>query len=217
MKTIYQADIFYPEKLRSIYAPPAKLYQLGENETIFQMPAIAIIGCRECSSYGAKMAYRFAYELAKKGICIISGLAKGIDSYAHQGAIAAKGKTIAVLGSGFSHIYPKENELLCQKIIQNEGILLTEYEPKTKPVKMNFPARNRIIAGLSDGILVVEAKQKSGTLITVDFGLEQGKEIFSIPGDITHDNSYGTNDLIKQGAKLVTNVDDILEEIQNLK
>ncbi|MBR1803205.1 MAG: DNA-processing protein DprA [Clostridia bacterium] len=214
MKTIYQADIFYPEKLRKIYAPPAKLYQLGENKTIFQMPSIAIIGCRECSGYGAKVAYQFAYQLAKKGVCIISGLAKGIDSYAHKGAVAAKGKTIAVLGSGFSHIYPKENELLCQQIIQNRGIILTEYEPNIKPQKMHFPARNRLISGLADGILVVEAKQKSGTLITVDFGLEQGKEIFAIPGDINKNTSDGTNDLIKQGAKLVTNIEDILEEMK---
>lgn len=144
---------------------------------------------------------------------LLAGLAKGIDSYAHKGAVAAKGKTIAVLGSGFSHIYPKENEWLCKQIIQNEGIILTEYEPKTKPEKTHFPARNRIISGLADGILVVEAKQKSGTLITVDYGLEQGKDIFAVPGDITKDNSYGTNDLIKQGAKLVMNIDDILEEI----
>lgn len=213
MKTIYQADIFYPKKLNHIYAPPAKLYMLGENEAIFQMPSVAIIGCRECSNYGAKIAYQFAYELAKKGICVISGLAKGIDAYAHKGAVAAKGATIAVLGSGFEHIYPKENELLCKQILENRGILLTEYEPKVKPIPTNFPARNRIISGLANGILVVEAKQKSGTLITVDYGLEQGKEIFAIPGNITSNNSYGTNDLIKQGAKMVTNVQEIIEEL----
>ena len=213
MKIIYQADNIYPEKLNKIYAPPAKLYMLGKDEEIFKVPSIAIIGCRECSEYGAKVAYRFAYKLAKKGICVISGLARGIDSFAHKGAVAANGKTIAVLGSGFLHIYPKENELLCKQIINNNGAILTEYEQKTKPAKINFPARNRIIAGLADAILVVEAREKSGTLITVDMALDQGKEVFAIPGDITKDTSHGTNELIKQGAKLVNNIDDILEEI----
>ena len=180
MKVIYQAQKFYPEKLTHIYAPPAKLYVLG-NENIFNEPSIAIIGCRKASSYGKKVAYEFAYQLAKKGIIIISGLARGIDSYAHLGAVKARGKTIAVLGSGFNHIYPAEHKGLCTEILKNGGSIITEYPPETKPIPTNFPSRNRLISGLSNGVLVVEAKEKSGTLITVDYALDQGKEVFIIP------------------------------------
>ena len=213
MKVIYQAQKFYPEKLTHIYAPPAKLYVLG-NEDILDKPAIAIIGCRQASSYGKKVAYEFAYQLAKKGIIIISGLARGIDAYSHWGVIKARGKAIAVLGSGLNNVYPKENIKLYKEIIKNGGAVITEYEPNSKPDRMHFPARNRIISALSDGILVVEARRKSGTLITVDFGLEHGKDIFCIPGNITSDNSYSTNELIKQGAIPVTCVDDILENLK---
>lgn len=212
MKIIYQADENYPEKLKNIYAPPAKLYLLGD-ENILNMPSIAIIGCRQASDYGKKVAFRFAYELAKKGIVIISGLARGIDTYSHLGAVKANGKTIAILGSGFRNIYPPENKGLCKEIIQKGGAIITEYEMEAKPEKEHFPARNRLISGLSNGVLVVEAKEKSGTLITVDHALEQGKDVFIIPGNITSNNSYGTNDLIKQGAKLVTSIQDILEEL----
>ena len=212
MKTIYQNQKEYPEKLNKIYAPPAKLYVLGD-EAILNKPSIAIIGCRDASQYGKRVAFKFAYELAKKGIVVISGLARGIDIYSHLGAIKANGKTVAVLGSGFNHIYPSEHKKYCVDIIEKGGAIITEYEKSTKPVPTNFPTRNRIISGLSDGVLVVEAKQKSGTLITVDYALEQGKNVFIIPGNITSNNSYGTNELIKQGAKLVTNIQDILEEM----
>ncbi len=180
MKIIYQAEKDYPEKLSRIYAPPAKLYLLGD-ENILNKPSIAIIGCRQASDYGKKVAFRFAYELAKQGIVIISGLARGIDTYGHLGAVKANGQTIAILGSGFGHIYPEENKLLCKEIIQKGGAILTEYEPNSKPEKMHFPARNRLISGLSNGVLVVEAKEKSGTLITVDHALDQGKDVFIIP------------------------------------
>ena len=212
MKVIYQAEKNYPEKLKHIYAPPAKLYLLGD-ETILNKPSIAIIGCRQASDYGKKVAFRFAYELAKQGIVVISGLARGIDTCGHLGAVKANGQTIAVLGSGFGHIYPTENKGLCRDIIQKGGAIVTEYEPKSKPEKMHFPARNRLISGLSDGVLVVEAKEKSGTLITVDYALDQGKDVFIIPGNITSQNSNGTNSLIQQGAKLVTKVEDILAEL----
>ncbi len=212
MKTIYQSQKNYPEKLKNIYASPEKFYLIGD-ETILNKPSIAIIGCRDASNYGKKVAFQFAYELAKKEIVIISGLARGIDICGHLGALEANGKTIAILGSGFNYIYPSEHKKYCEKIIERGGAILTEYEPKTRPLPMNFPHRNRIISGLSDGVLVVEAKQKSGTLITVDYALEQGKEIFAIPGNITSNYSYGTNELIKQGAKLVTNVEEILEEM----
>jgi len=212
MKVIYQAENNYPEKLKGIYAAPAKLYLLGD-ETILNKPSIAIIGCRQASDYGKKVAFHFAYELAKQGIVIISGLARGIDTCGHLGAVKANGQTISVLGSGFGHIYPAENKPLCKEIIQKGGAIVTEYEPNKRPEKMHFPARNRLISGLSNGVLVVEAKEKSGTLITVDYALEQGKDVFIIPGNITSNNSYGTNELIKQGAKLVTKIEDILEEI----
>lgn len=215
MNIIYYNDDRYPEKLRRIYAPPQKLYIIG-NDKILNEKGIAIIGCRKPSKYGIEMAYKFAYGLSKRGINVISGLARGIDSYSHLGAVHAKGKTIGVLGSGLNNIYPSENKKLCLEIIKNGGAIITEYEPKEKPLAMNFPARNRIISGLSEGILVIEAKQKSGTLITVDHGLDQGKDIFVIPGNITSENSYGTNELIKQGAKLVTNIEEIIGEIEKI-
>ena len=180
MKTIYQNQKEYPEKLNKIYAPPAKLYVAGD-ETILNKPSIAIIGCRNASEYGKRVAFKFASELAKRGIVIISGLARGIDIYSHLGAVKANGKTIAVLGSGFNHIYPSEHKKYCVDIVEKGGAIITEYEQNTKPIPTNFPTRNRIISGLSDGVLVVEAKKKSGTLITVDYALEQGKNVFIIP------------------------------------
>ena len=204
MKIIKEKDKTYPEKLIQIYDRPAKLYVEG-NIDILNNKSIAIIGSRNCSKYGMEVAYKFGYGLAKKGITIISGLARGIDAYSHWGTVKANGKAIAVLGSGFNNIYPKENIGLYKEIIKNGGAIITEYEPNAKP--------DRIISALSDGILVVEARRKSGTLITVDFGLEHGKDIFCIPGNITSDNSYSTNELIKQGAIPVTCVEDILENI----
>ena len=209
MKIIRETDENYPEKLRQIYDRPAKLYIEG-NVKILNSKSIAIIGSRNCSKYGMEVAYKFGYGLAQKGITVISGLARGIDAYSHWGVVKANGKAIAVLGSGLNNIYPRENVKLYNEIIKNGGAVITEYEPNAKPEKMHFPARNRIISALSDGILVVEARRKSGTLITVDFGLEHGKDIFCIPGNITSDNSYSTNELIKQGAIPVTCVDDLL-------
>ena len=210
MKIIRETDENYPEKLRQIYGRPAKLYIEG-NTNILNSKSIAIIGSRNCSKYGMEVAYKFGYGLAQKGITVISGLARGIDAYSHWGVVKANGKAIAVLGSGLNNIYPRENIGLYKEIIKNGGAVITEYEKNSKPDKMHFPARNRIISALSDGILVVEARRKSGTLITVDFGLEHGKDIFCIPGNITSDNSYSTNELIKQGAIPVTCVEDILD------
>ena len=209
IKTIKLEDEIYPEKLRNIYAPPKMLYVLG-NEKLLQQKSIAIVGCRNCTKYGIDNAYKFGYELAKSNICVISGLAKGIDAYAHLGAIRAKGKTIAVLGSGLDVIYPPENAELYKEIIMNNGTIITEYPLGSKPEKYHFPERNRIISGLSDGVLVIEAKKKSGTMITVDFALEQGREVYAIPGNISSESSYGTNELIKEGAIPVTNVNDII-------
>lgn len=204
---------YYPQMLKKIYSPPKELYVIG-NKEILNMSCVAIVGCRECSQYGRKVAEKFAYELSKRGLVIVSGLAKGIDSFAHIGTVYAKGKTIAVLGSGLDNIYPKENVELARKIVEYGGCIISEYPLGTKPEKKNFPQRNRIISGLSKGVLVVEAKEKSGTLITVDFAIEQGRDVFCVPGNINSFNSVGTNELIKQGAKLVNNINDILEEIK---
>ncbi len=177
--TIQDAD--YPKSLKEIYDVPAVLYYKGNKELLNNNKIIAIVGCRDCSKYGKEVSTDFSYKLAKEGISIISGMAKGIDSYSHIGCIKAGGKAIAVLGSGIDQIYPKENIALYNEIIKTGGLILSEYVIGTKPNKLNFPARNRIISGLSNGVIVVEAKEKSGTLITVDFALEQGKDIFVIP------------------------------------
>ena len=205
-------DKEYPESLKNIYDMPISLYVKG-NKEILNEKSIGIIGCRECSKYGENQAKKFAYELARNKINIISGLAKGIDSFAHIGAVYAKEKTIAVLGNGLDTIYPKQNTYLAQEIIKNKGSIISEYPLGTKPLKYNFPARNRIISGMSSGILVVEAKEKSGTLITVDFALEQGKEIYVLPGNIDSKNSIGTNKLIQEGAKLVISYKELLENM----
>lgn len=209
IKTIRLGDEKYPEKLKNIYNKPQELYVIG-NEKILNDRTIAIIGCRDCTNYGAENAYKFGYELAKKGIIVISGFAKGIDTYAHLGAIRAKGKTIAVLGCGLDIIYPAENEKIYKEILINGGTIITEYTLGTKPEKHHFPTRNRIISGLSDGVLVIEAKRRSGTMITVEHALEQGKDVYAVPGNITSDNSYGTNELIKEGAIPFTNINDFI-------
>ena len=226
----------YPQILKEIYDPPISLYIKG-NKEILNNKNIGIVGCRECTDYGKKAAKYFAYNLAKENINIVSGLAKGVDSFAHLGCLSTYkenqncekihsncgennyncgkqnsncGKTIAVVGNGLDMVYPKENIELANEIIKSGGAIISEYPCGTKPDKMNFPSRNRIISGISSGIIVVEAKEKSGTLITVDFALEQGRDVFVVPGNINSINSVGTNDLIKQGAKLVTTYRDIM-------
>ena len=203
-------DELYPKKLKEIYDCPISLYFKGD-VSILNKKSIAIVGCRECSDYGKKAAKYFAYNLSTKGVNIVSGLARGIDTFSHIGCIQGNSKTIAVIGNGLDTIYPSENIELANKIIEAGGCIISEYPCGTKPEKMNFPARNRIITGLSDGVIVIEAKEKSGTLITVDFALEQGRDVFVVPGNINSINSVGTNDLIKQGAKLVCTYRDILE------
>lgn len=177
--TILDED--YPVNLKHVYDAPIILYFKGNKKLLRSNKIIAMIGCRECSSYGKKVSIDFSYKLAKNGINIISGMAKGIDSYSHMGCIKAGGKAIAVMGSGIDYIYPKENIPLYNEIIKTEGLILSEYVIGTKPNRLSFPARNRIISGLSNGVIVVEAKEKSGTLITVDFALDQGKDIFVVP------------------------------------
>lgn len=211
-------DEDYPNNLKQIYDSPVSLYIRG-NFDILNKNNIAIVGCRECSEYGKSAAKYFAYNLSKNNMNIVSGLAKGIDSYAHWGSIYAQkelketAKTIAVIGNGLDMIYPKENVNLANEIIKKGGAIISEYPCGVKPDKINFPARNRIISGISNGVLVIEAKEKSGTLITVDFALEQGRDVFAVPGNINSTNSVGTNDLIKQGAKMVTTYQEILEKI----
>ncbi|MEI3395180.1 MAG: DNA-processing protein DprA [Clostridia bacterium] len=208
IKIINICEKNYPQLLKEIYDPPVSLYVKGNIE-ILNSKNIGIVGCRECTEYGKKAAKYFAYNLAKQNINIVSGLARGVDSYAHLGSLST-GRTVAVLGNGLDMIYPKENIELANAIIRRGGAIISEYPCGTNPDKMNFPARNRIISGMSKGIIVIEAKEKSGTLITVDFALEQGREVFVVPGNINSINSVGTNDLIKQGAKLVTTYSDII-------
>lgn len=204
-------DNEYPNLLKEIYDSPISIYVKG-NKYILNDFSLAIIGCRDATEYGKKVAQNFAYRLSKENVTIVSGLARGIDSLAHLGTVYAKGKTVAVLANGLDTVYPKENFLLAEKIIQNGGAIISEYPLGTRPDKMNFVARNRIISGLSRGVVIVEAKEKSGTLLTVDFALEQGRDIFVVPGNIDSINSFGTNDLIKKGGKIVTDYRDILEE-----
>ena len=207
---VKQNSKFYPERLKNIDCPPKQLFCLGNLELLNYPSNLAMIGSRSCSFYGERAAKDFSYHLAKEKICIISGLAKGIDAFSHIGALNAKGKTIAVLGSGLDNIYPIENKKLAQSIIEKDGLLITEYPLGTKPEKQNFPARNRIISGLSDAVLVVEARKNSGTNITVNFALEQGKDVYVVPGNIYSKTSDGTNFLITEGAIPVLSYQDLL-------
>jgi len=205
-------DKEYPDKLKVIYDPPVVLYIKG-NKNILNEKAISIVGCRKCSKYGENISKTIAYNLSLNNINVISGLAKGIDSFAHLGCLAQKAKTIAVVGCGLDRVYPQDNINLFNEIIKKDGAIISEYIIGTKPLAKNFPKRNRIISALGNGLIVVEAREKSGTLITVDFALEQGKTIYVVPGNIDNPNSYGTNELIKQGAKVITTIHDVLEDL----
>lgn len=207
--SIYDKE--YPQILKKIYDPPMCLYVKG-NKDILNNLNIGVIGSRNCTENGSKIAKRISYELALRGINIVSGLARGIDVAAHIGALYAKKPTIAILGHGLDMIYPQEHINIAKKILEYGGTLVSEYPIGIGPEKYNFVARNRILSGICKGILVVEAKKKSGTNLTVDFALEQGRDIFAIPGEINNSNAEGTNELIKEGAKLVSSYKDILEE-----
>lgn len=210
IKYITLVEDKYPENLKNIYDPPPVLFYKGELN--FDFPAISIIGSRRCTTYGKKTAEKMAYRLAERGITVISGMARGIDTRGHIGALKARGRTIAVLGSGLDVIYPPENKDVFEQI-QSNGMVISEYPPGVEPLPGNFPQRNRIISGLSRGVLVVEAAARSGSLITANLALEQGRDVFAIPGNIDRPQSKGTNDLIKKGAKIVTKVEDIIEEL----
>ncbi|MDO5293299.1 MAG: DNA-processing protein DprA [bacterium] len=202
-------DDRYPKKLRTLYDPPYGIYINGElpKENVL---TIGIVGARSCSQYGKEVAKYFGYHLAEAGVQVVSGLARGIDGYSHEGALCAKGYTLAVLGSGVDYCYPRENMDLYMRMEKNGGIM-SEYPLGTVPKAGNFPRRNRLISGMCDGLLVIEAKLKSGSLITVDQALEQGRDVFAIPGRITDNLSSGTNNLIKMGAEIVTTPQEILD------
>jgi len=205
-------DPRYPAYLKEISTPPPLLYVKGAVETL-HMPAIGIVGSRVPTPEGRGHAYRFARELTEHGYCIVSGLAKGIDTAAHAGACAKNGRTIAVLGHGLDTIYPIENTGLAQSILRNGGALLSEFPIGVGPMRAHFPRRNRIISGLSFGVLVVEAAEKSGSLITAHYAMEQGREVFALPGAIGVLQSQGCHQLIREGATLIENIAQIQEAL----
>ncbi len=214
MNTISISDDYYPKRLKEIYDMPYSFYYKGVNlfkdKDYEKKKAVAIVGSRDCSEYGRLVAKRLAKRLAEYGIIVISGMAEGIDTAAHEGALSSNGKTIAILGSGLSECYPKSNYNL-MKEIEKKSMIISEYDGDAKPLKYHFPKRNRIISGLSDVIVVVEAKESSGSLITARMALDEGRDVCVIPGDITRKTSKGTNKLIKEGAIVVTEIEDILE------
>mgnify|MGYP005835763803 CR=1 FL=1 len=207
-------DAEYPALLRTIATPPPVLYVKGRLPTP-ETPAIAIVGTRSATRYGTDIAYRIARDLARRGVWIVSGLAQGVDAAAHRGALSAEGDTIAVLGCGIDRVYPQQNKGLADDIIlKKRGALITEFPIGTPPSGVNFPRRNRILSGLALGVLITEAPEGSGSLITASFALEQGRDVYAVPANITLSNSAGTNRLIQDGAKLVMSADDILSELR---
>lgn len=211
-KVIEKNDSNYPEKLKNIKNAPKELYVMGD-EKLLSKTSIAIVGSRACTEYGSFYATKFAKEISKAGICVVSGLAVGIDTAAHNGAKFYKGKTIAVIGGGFNNIYPEENKELFYEIIRLGGCIISEYSPEEEPILSNFPKRNRIISGLAEGVLVVEAAYRSGSTITARLAKSQGKKVFCIPSNLGVSTGIGTNNLIQYGAKLVINANNILDEI----
>ena len=212
---ISQESSAYPKSLREIHAPPIVLYVWGELEER-DHHAIGVIGARRTTHYGMESAKKLAYQLAYAGLTVISGLARGIDTAAHQGALAAKGRTIAVIGAGLARLYPPENAALAEKIRSGNGAIVSEFSMEIEPDRQTFPMRNRIIAGWSHGILVVEAGLNSGALITAAQALEQGRSVYAVPGHINAPSAMGSNRLIQQGAKLVMDAADILDDLQIL-
>ncbi|HHM01905.1 MAG TPA: DNA-protecting protein DprA [Caldithrix abyssi] len=204
-------DKEYPRSLKAIYDPPALLFVEGD-ASLMDQPAVAVVGTRVPSAYGKHVTDSLTRELCRQGLVIASGFARGVDTIAHKAALSAGGHTLAVLGNGLDVIYPSENRVLLEPFAR-KGLRISEYPFGTKPDSGNFPKRNRIISGLSLGVLVVEAGEKSGALLTAMYALDQNREVFAVPGPISSPKSAGTNNLIKQGAKLVQNVDDILSEL----
>jgi DNA processing protein len=214
IQCITRFDSYYPSALKQIYNPPWVLYVKGNRDILLNNQMLAIVGTRTPTTYGVRMTDYFVRSFVKHEWTTVSGLAKGIDARVHDTTLKNNGKTIAVLGSGFNHLYPKENIQLANELI-TDSLLLTEYPPERKPNKWHFPARNRIISGLSLGTIVIEAKGKSGSLITANLALEQNREVFAIPGPIDSVYSDGTNLLIQEGAKLVLTPEDVLIEFKD--
>src|SRR5436309_2152037 len=208
-------DPAYPSRLRQIYDPPLVLYVRG-NVAALSQPGIAVIGTRHPTPYGIGMAERLACDLATRSFVIFSGLARGVDTAAHRGAVSSKGKTVAVFRTGVDVVYPKENSRLAEQILALGGALISEFPLSTFAAPQNFPIRNRIISGMSVGVPVVEAAEYSGTRITARCALEQNPDVFAVPGNVTHKNSWGPNTLIKQGAKLVATWEDVWEKAHSL-
>jgi DNA processing protein len=214
-KVIPYNSVEYPEKLRNIPDPPLILYVIGDTKS-FNLPSISIVGSRKCTPYGKNIAYKFAKEFSSYSIPVVSGLALGIDSSAHRGAIDGNGKTIAVIGNGVDRVYPSSNRTLA-KVISTSGAVISEFPLGMRPEKYNFPFRNRIISGISIATIVVEAAEKSGSLITARLAAEQGKDVFAVPGNITSKTSKGTNNLLKDGAIPITEVGDVISYIGEFK
>src|SRR5437016_3715091 len=207
-------DGVYPALLRETYDPPVVLYVRGAWDECLERPCVAIVGSRRCSTYGQNAALMMSRELAQRGVTIISGLARGIDAAAHRGALEAGGRTVAVMGTGLDQVYPRDHKKLADEILNRGGAVVTQFPLGTPPVSENFPYRNRVISGLSLGVLVVEAAENSGSLITARLAMEQNREVFAVPGNITSRNSFGTNYLIKgAGAKLVQQWPDVASEL----
>ena len=207
-------DGVYPALLRETYDPPVTLYVKGAWDECLERPTVAIVGSRRCSTYGQNAALMLSRELAQRGVTIISGLARGIDASAHRGALEAGGRTVGVMGTGLDQIYPRDHQKLADDILKNGGALVTQFPLGTPPVSENFPYRNRVISGLSLGVVVVEAAENSGSLITARLAMEQNREVFAVPGNITSRNSFGTNYLIKgAGAKLIQQWQDVASEL----
>jgi DNA processing protein len=207
-------DGVYPSLLRETYDPPVVLYVKGAWAECLERPCVGIVGSRRCSTYGQNAALMLSRELAQRGVTIVSGLARGIDAAAHRGALEAGGRTVGVMGTGLDQVYPRDHRKLADDMLKNKGALVTQFPLGTPPVSENFPYRNRVISGLSLGVVVVEAAENSGSLITARLAMEQNREVFAVPGNITSRNSFGTNYLIKgAGAKLVQQWQDIVSEL----
>ena len=205
-------DEAYPERLREIYDPPSALWIRGD-ASLLARPGIAVVGTRQPSPYGAGMAELLSRDLANRRMVILSGMARGVDTAAHKGAIEAGGKTVAVWGTGIDVIYPKENKKLAEQIVATGGTIVSEYPLGTFPAPQNFPIRNRILSGMSVGVLVIEAAEYSGTRITARCAMEQNRDVYAVPGNVTNKNAWGPNTLIKQGAKLTATWEDIWEDL----
>lgn len=205
-------DAQFPRQLREIYDPPLVLYLLGNTEVI-NKPGIAVVGTRHPTPYGVGMAERLACDLAARGLVIFSGMARGVDSAAHRGALNGRGQTVAVWGTGIDEVYPKENKKIADQILAAGGAIITEFPLGTFPAPQNFPIRNRIISGISIAVLVIEAGEYSGTRVTARCALEQGRDVLAVPGNVTNKMSWGPNTLIKQGAALVATWEDVWEEL----